>query len=254
MSGNVKQLFCYHVVMKTILITGSSRGIGRAVAELAAKRGYKVIVHGSSDSEELEKTHKAIEGSIKTFFDISNKQEAQIKISQLGHIDVLVNNAGMGKAGIKDIAEVDDEQALTEYSANVLGTLHCIQAVLPGMIKQGSGSVVNVSSLKGHYHLTTLSSLTYGLSKAGVIAMTQALAKAYPAVRFNSVSPGYVNTDMAKSWPADTFDRINKGTLVGRISQPEEIAKAILFLASEDASYVTGTDILVDGGYNLKDK
>jgi len=240
--------------MQTILITGSSRGIGKAVAKLAAEKGYKVIVHGSTDSDELQKTSEEIRGSVKTFFDISNSQEVQEKISQLEHIDILVNNAGMGKSGVKDVSDVNDKQALAEYQTNVLGTLHCIQAVLPGMIKEGSGSVVNVSSLKGHYHLTTLSSLTYGISKAGVISLTQALAKAYPQVRFNSVSPGYVNTDMTKGWPADTFERINKGTLRGRISQPDEIAKAILFLASDDSSYVTGTDLLIDGGYNLKDK
>lgn len=240
--------------MKTILITGSSRGIGKAVAVLAAQRGYKVIVHGSKDSEELQKTHEEIEGSVKTFFDISDKEAVQSKVSELGTIDVLVNNAGMGKAGIKDVSEVSDGQALKEYSTNVLGTLHCIQAVLPGMIENGGGSVVNVSSLKGHYHLTTLSSLTYGLSKAGVIALTQALAKAYPQVRFNSVSPGYVNTDMTKGWPPETFDMIKQKTLAGRISQPEEIANTIMFLASDEASYVTGTDILADGGYNLKDK
>jgi len=240
--------------MKTILITGSSRGIGKAIAKLASEKGYKVIVHGHSNSDELENTHKELQDSVKTFFDISNKQEVQDKINQLGHIDILVNNAGMGNAGIKDVADVKDEQALIEYKTNVLGTLHCIQAVLPSMIKKGSGSVVNISSLKGHYNLTTLSSLTYGISKAGVIALTQALAKAYPRVRFNSVSPGYVNTDMAKGWPADTFERINNGTLVGRISQPEEIAKAVLFLASDDASYITGIDILADGGYSIKGK
>jgi 3-oxoacyl-[acyl-carrier protein] reductase len=240
--------------MKTILITGSSRGIGKATAVLAAKQGYKVILHGKTDSAELEKTHQAITGSVKTFFDVSDRKAVNDKISQLGQIDVLINNAGMGRAGIKDISDIKDEDALQEYSSNVLGSLHCIQAVLPGMVKQGSGSVVNVSSLKGHYHLTTLSSLTYGLSKAGVIALTQALAKAYPQVRFNSVSPGYVNTDMTKLWPPETFDRINKGTLTGRISEPEEIANAIIFLASDNASYITGTDILIDGGYNLKDK
>jgi 3-oxoacyl-[acyl-carrier protein] reductase len=240
--------------MKTILITGSSRGIGKAVALLAAKKGYKVIVHGNSDSAELENTHKEINGSVKTFFDVSDKDTVADKIEQLGQIDVLVNNAGMGRAGIKDISEIKDDDALKEYSVNVLGSLHCIQAVVPDMAKRDSGSIVNVSSLKGHYRLTTLSSLTYGLSKAGVIALTQALAKAYPQIRFNSVSPGYVNTDMTKLWPPETFDRIKKGTLTGRISQPEEIANTIMFLASDDASYITGIDVLVDGGYNLKDK
>jgi 3-oxoacyl-[acyl-carrier protein] reductase len=240
--------------MKTILVTGSSRGIGKAIAQLAAQQGYSVIVHGRADSTELDTTHKQIKGSTKTHFDISDRAAVQAAIGKLGRVDMLVNNAGMGKTGIGDIAEITDEGALEEYRINVLGTLHCIQAVLPGMLQRGSGSVINISSIKGHYNLTTLSSLTYGISKAGVIALTQALAKAYPQVRFNSVSPGYVATDMSKQWPQKTFERVKQGTLAGRISQPEEIAKAVLFLASDDASYITGTDLLADGGYQLKDK
>ncbi len=120
------------------------------------------------------------------------------------------------------------------------------------MINKGKGSIVSVSSIKGHHDLTSLSSLTYGLSKAGVIAMTQALAKAYPQIRFNCVSPGYVQTDMAKNWKPETFEKIKNETLVERIAQPEEIAEAILFLASEKASYVSGIDLLADGGFNLK--
>jgi 3-oxoacyl-[acyl-carrier protein] reductase len=240
--------------MKTILITGSSRGIGKATAKLAAEKGYKVIVHGRTDSQELEATHKEIPGSLKVCFDISDKLATHAVITKLGRIDVLVNNAGVGYTGIKDVSEINDAHALEEYSTNVLGTLHCIQAVLPGMLEAGTGSVVNVSSIKGHYNLTTLSSLTYGISKAGVIALTEAMAKAYPTVRFNSVSPGYVETDMAESWPTDTFDRIKKGTITARIAQPKEIAEVIIFLASEASSYMTGTDLLVDGGYLLKDK
>lgn len=240
--------------MRTILVTGSSRGIGKAVAKLAAEKGYKVVVHGSADSKELEATHKEIEGSVKTFFDVSDRSAVHAAIEKLCPLDVLVNNAGMGRAGVKDVSDINDEDALKEYSINVLGTLHCIQAVVPGMVERGKGSIVNVASLKGHYNLTSLSSLTYGTTKAGVIALTQALAKAYPQVRFNSVSPGYVQTDMAKLWSEETFEKIKKGTIVARIAQPEEIAKTILFLASDDASYITGTDVLADGGYNLKDK
>lgn len=240
--------------MKTILITGSSRGIGKAIAILASKRGYSVIVHSSKDSDELKRTRREIKGSQKTFFDVADKRAAHEAIRKLTRIDVLVNNAGMGRAGINDVSDIKDEDALREYEVNVLGTLHCIQAVLPRMLKQGSGSVVNVSSLKGHYNLATLSSLTYSASKAGLIAITRALAKAYSPVRFNSVSPGYVKTDMAKLWPPETFDRINEGTLAGRIAQPQEIAETVLFLASDQASYITGTDILADGGYAIKGK
>ncbi len=240
--------------MKTILITGSSRGIGKAVAVLAASKGYKVIVHASTDSEQLKETHKEIDGSDKVFFDIADKKAVSDAINKLGPIDILVNNAGIGRSRNVDVSDADDEQAIKEYKVNVLGTLHCIQAVMPGMTERGGGSIVNVASIKGHYNLTSLKSLTYGISKAGVIALTQALAKEYPTVRINSVSPGYVKTEMSKSWPPETFEKNKNQTVAGRISQPEEVAQAILFLGSDDASYATGTDLLIDGGFNIKDK
>jgi 3-oxoacyl-[acyl-carrier protein] reductase len=244
--------------MKSILITGSSRGIGKATAQLAHKQGYKVIVHGSTDSEKLQATHKELEGSLLTIFDVTDKDATHKAIDKIikevGPIDILVNNAGIGYAGIKDVVDIDDEKALSEYKTNVLGTLHCVQAVLPAMVKQGSGSVVSISSIKGHSNLGTMSTLTYAPSKAGVISLSKAMAKTYPTIRFNTISPGYVETDMVKSWNAETFDRINNGTLMGRMAQPEEIAKVVMFVASDDASYMTGSDILVDGGYTLKGK
>jgi NAD(P)-dependent dehydrogenase (short-subunit alcohol dehydrogenase family) len=155
---------------------------------------------------------------------------------------------------IKDVAEVDDDKALEEYSTNYLGTLHCTQAVLPAMLAAKSGAVVNIASIKGQYNLATMSTLTFAATKAGIISLTKALAKTYPAVRFNSVSPGYVETDQVDDWNRETFDRINNGTILGRIAKPEEIAPLVLFLASDEASYITGTDILADGGYALKGK
>ena len=240
--------------MKTILITGSSRGIGKATAKLAAKEGYKVIVHGRTDSAELNTTHQEIQGSVKTVFDVSDKDAAQKAIGELGQIDVLVNNAGIAQVGIKDVSDVNDDDAIEEYKVNVLGTLHCIQAVLPSMLKNGSGSIVSISSIKGQQNLGTMSSLTYAPSKAGVISLSKALAKSYPTIRFNTVSPGYVQTDQAANWGKETFERINQGTILERIGQPEEIANVIMFLASDKASYVTGTDVLVDGGYSIKGK
>lgn len=221
---------------------------------LAASKGYKVIVHASTDSDELKATHKEIKGSVKTFFDVADRDAAEAAVANLGPIDVLVNNAGIGKSRNTAVTDAEDVQALKEYKVNVLGTLHCIQAILPGMVERGGGSIVNIASIKGHANLTSMKSLTYGVSKAGVIAMTQAIAKEYPSVRMNSVSPGYVKTDMSKGWPPETFDKIKNQTVTGRIAQPEEIARAVLFLASDDAAYATGTDLLVDGGFNIKDK
>jgi hypothetical protein len=148
----------------------------------------------------------------------------------------------------------DGDKAIEEYKVNVLGTMHCIQAVIPKMLDKGHGSVVNISSIKGYPNLATMSTLTYAPSKAGVISLTKACAKAYPSIRFNAVAPGYVETDQVNDWNDETLKRINNGTIAGRIAQPKEIASLVMFLASDDASYITGADYLVDGGYSIQGK
>lgn len=246
--------------MKSILVTGSSRGIGKAIAGLAHKHGYTVIVHGQTDSEALQQTHEQLNGSVKAVFDVADKQATHSAINELldkvGTIDVLVNNAGVARNFIKDVSEMDDDKALEEYRTNVLGTLHCTQAVLPKMLEQKSGSVINIASIKGHYNLATISTLTFATTKAGIISLTKALAKSYgdKGIRFNSVSPGYVETDQVNDWNEETFNRINNGTILGRIAKPDEIAPLVMFLASEEASYITGSDFLADGGYSIKGK
>ncbi len=245
---------------KSILITGSSRGIGRAIAELAHEKGYKVIVHGKTDSEELNNMHRKLEGSEKVFFDISKKEEVDRELSKLiekfGTIDILVNNAGIRANPMKEINDLNIEGARLEWDTNVLGTLYCIQNVLPKMLEKGQGSVISISSIKGQYNLATTSSLTFSATKSGVISITKSLAKSYSekGVRFNTVSPGYVETDQVSDWNPDTLERIKTGTLTGRMAQPKEIAGIVLFLASDESKYITGTDILIDGGYALKGK
>lgn len=246
--------------MKTILITGSSRGIGKAVAQEAHAKGYKVIVHGKTDSDRLDQVHKELNGSVKTFFDVSNKSETQNAIQELikqhGAIDVLVNNSGIAINFLEDISEVDDEGAIEEFKTNILGPIHCIQAVLPAMKEKGSGSIINIASMKGHPQLSTMSSFTYGTTKSGVISLTKSLAKKYSesGIRVNSVSPGYVDTDILAHYDEATRKKRMEGILLNRFADPKEIAYLVLFLASDEAGYITGEDILIDGGYKLKGK
>ena len=246
---------------KVILITGSSRGIGKAIAKLADKQGYTVILNGRSDPDgKLHDLADTLKDAYCVTFDVSDKEATHkaIKgvIDNVGPIDVLVNNAGVARNFLKDVADMDDDKALEEYKTNVLGALHCVQAVLPAMLEQKSGSVINIASIKGHYNLATMSTLTFATTKAGIISLTKALAKSYgdKGVRFNSVSPGYVETDQVNDWNEETFKRINDGTILGRISKSEEIAPLVLFLASDEASYITGSDFLADGGYSIKGK
>lgn len=245
---------------KIILITGSSRGIGRTIAEEAYKDGYKVIIHGKTDSKELQEIYKKLPGSIKIFFDVGNKKDASAAIENVicktGRIDVLIDNAGVARNFIKDISEVNEDMAIEEWRTNVLGPIHCMQAIIPQMLKRSTGSIVNVGSMKGHPNLATMSTFTYAQTKSAIISMTKSLAKTYSprGIRINSVSPGYTETDQVKLWNKDTFRRINKGTLMGRIGATKEIADLVLFLASDKASYITGSDFLVDGGYELAGK
>lgn len=246
--------------MKTILVTGSSRGIGKAIAKLAYDKGYKVILHGKTKSDAVIKLSEELGDALVVTFDVADKQATHRGIAKAievaGPIDVLVNNAGVARNFLEDIADMDDDKALEEYRTNVLGTIHCVQAVLPTMLEQKRGSVINIASIKGHYNLATISTLTFATTKAGIISLTKALAKSYgdKGVRFNSVSPGYVETDQVNDWNEETFKRINDGTILGRISKTEEIAPLVLFLASDEASYITGSDFLADGGYSIKGK
>lgn len=240
---------------KTILITGSSRGIGKATAELAHKQGYKVIVHGKTDSEKLQQVHKSLPGSQKLVFDVADRDAVDKALRNL-EIDVLVNNAGIATNRMADIADHDELKAVEEFRTNILGTINCCKAVIPGMIKRQSGHIINVASIKGHPNLATISTGTFAATKSGVISLTKSLAKAYgdKGIRINSISPGYIETDQVADWPKGTFERIKNGTILGRIGQPEEIASIIIFLASDEASYIQGSDILADGGYELKGK
>lgn len=236
---------------KTVLITGSTSGIGLATARLAKSYGAKVIVHGKEDSSKLDDVVKELD-ALKIFCDISKKEEVDREIKKLFDqgikIDCLANVAGMITS--KPFLETTDEDWFLSYATNVLGIVHLCQSVIPHMQLNKYGNIVNIASVRAYQQGTLATRLPYSCSKASVINLTSALAKEYAKdnLRVNSISPGGVNTDIAKTWDEATLKR-NSNVLLQRIAEPKEIAEVICFFLSDKSSYATGQDFIIDGGY-----
>jgi 3-oxoacyl-[acyl-carrier protein] reductase len=241
---------------KVLLITGASRGgMGAAAARLAHKRGGTVIVHGHTENDELLQLAKEL-GCNYVACDIADKIAVDKAIEKAvgfhKRIDVLINAAGL--AASQPFLESEDDHWEQMYRVNLLGTVHMCQAVIPYMLKQGSGRIVNVSSTRGHSTLASNRITAYSAAKAAVINLTASLAKEFaPTIAVNCVSPSFTLTHMSQTW-TDKVREQAKTSLVGRAAQPEEIAEPMLFLASERAGFITGQDLLVDGGYELAGK
>jgi len=245
---------------KVILITGSSRGIGAATARLAKQYGADVILHGKAKSPQLTALAKELDALTITA-DVGDKQAVDAAVAQAidtaGRIDILVNSAGMmtPKHLIKPFLELDDATWTGIYQTNILGSVHFCQAVIPHMQTAGRGRIVNISSVRGHDSMSSSRSVPYSTSKAAINNMTAALAKEFApdGIAVNAVSPGFTETDIAQTWNETVWNQL-KTSLLGRVAQPQEIAEAILFLASDRASFITGQTLLVDGGYAISGK
>jgi 3-oxoacyl-[acyl-carrier protein] reductase len=241
---------------KNVIVTGASRGLGRAVAVAFAEEGARVGIGFRRGEAEARKTLHAIESlggsGVLLPFDVRDRKgvEASFALFAAGErIDVLVNNA----------ATLRDEFAVFLPSAewdeivatNLNGTFYCCQAAIKYMLPQRSGAIVNVSSIAGIR--ASPGQANYAASKGGVSALTVTLAAelAPRGVRVNSVVPGMLNVGMGRRVDRRTADRIRERLPLGRLGEAEEVARAILFLASEDASYVIGHSLVVDGGLSL---
>lgn len=241
---------------KVVLITGSSRGIGKDTAIQFAEEGAAVIVNYFHSKKEADLVVSEIQtlGSkaIAIKCDVS-KEDQVIKminmgLTQFGKIDILVNNAGIAKDIPILEREVEDwEETL---NTNLLGQFLCIKHVANQMLKNKYGKIINISSTSAIYSFNS-DIVDYDISKAGVIALTKNFAKALaPNIQVNAVAPGWVNTEINSGLPEEFIKNEIENIYLKRIAQPKEISNVILFLASDEASFVNGTTLVVDGGHN----
>lgn len=244
---------------KTAVVTGGSSGIGRATAVLFGREGAKVVVADQSAEAGLDTVREIQKaGGEATFLrvDISNSAEVQgmvdAAIKAYGRIDILFNGAGVLFYGT--ILETEEREWNRVLSINLTGTYLCCRAVLPSMIRQGSGSIINVASTTGA-HDACANAVAYVTSKGGVTLLTRAMAidHARQGVRVNALCPGATDTPMLrKALTPAQIDNLAASQPIGRLGLPTELAQASLFLASDDASFVTGATLFVDGGQTAK--
>ncbi|SHM12755.1 3-oxoacyl-[acyl-carrier-protein] reductase [Fibrobacter sp. UWB7] len=236
------------------IVTGASRGIGLAIArELAARGSDVVLISRSGCPEQAEAIAK--EFGVKTFTfacDVSNSESVKDAFKQaidaLGGVDCLVNNAGITRDGL--VLRMKDEDFDNVIATDLRSTFLCTRAVLRTMMGARKGSIVNIASLNGIR--TQAGQANYAAAKAGVIGMTKSNSMEFGSrgITVNAVAPGFIDTDMTAAMSEETRAKYAAQIPLGRLGQPEDVAKAVAFLASDDAKYITGQVIGVDGGLN----
>jgi NAD(P)-dependent dehydrogenase (short-subunit alcohol dehydrogenase family) len=248
---------------KVTLITGGADGIGRATALLFGREGSKLAIADFDSEKGIEFEGTLKEMGFEGFFvktDVRESAEVQIMVEatirHFGRIDILVNNAGVaGSAPIVELPEDDWDRII---DTNLKGVYLCCKYAIPKMIQSGGGSIVNMGSVHGLVGRARVSA--YNAAKAGVINLTKNLALDYVAynIRVNAVCPGYVDTGLVRRYvnrcenPTEAYEELVRLHPMGRLAKPEEIAYAVLFLASDESSFITGSSLVIDGGYTAQ--
>lgn len=235
--------------MKNVLITGASRGIGSEIAREFSKNGYRVFLNYNKSKDKAEKIEKET-GAIPVKADITKSEEVKNMVDFIhknyGKIDVLVNNAGISQ--IKMFCDITEQDWRNMFDVNINGMFLVTKAFLDDMISNKKGKIINISSMWG----TTGGSceVHYSASKAAVIGFTKSLAKelGLSGINVNCVSPGIIDTEMNKHLSSEDMEELKNETPLNRIGKTSDVAKTVLFLASEDADFITGQVINVDGG------
>jgi 3-oxoacyl-[acyl-carrier protein] reductase len=234
---------------QTAIVTGATRGIGRAIAERFLSAGARVVVAARGDA--IAEVARDLQGeALGVACDVSKEGDVarlvQTALSQFGAIDVLVNNAGIARDGMIHRMTLEDFRAVIDV--NLQGTWLCSRAVVSHMRDTGGGAIVNISSISGK--AGNLGQGNYAASKAGIVALTQTLARegASKGIRANAIRPGLIRTELTEALTEDAWQRLLRDVPLGRPGEPQEVAEAALFLASSMSSYVTGAVVDVSGG------
>jgi len=233
---------------KRALVTGASKGIGRAIAEELARAGAEVVVGYRTGAEEAESLAGEIAGRA-VQADVSSAEEAARLVAEAGDLDILVNNAGLTRDGLLARMSDDDWRAVIE--TNLSSVFYTCRAVCRPMMKKRAGAVVNVSSIVGVHG--NWGQTNYAASKAGIIGFTKALARELGSrgVRANVVAPGYITSRLTEEISEEMRALMLQNTPLGRLGDPENVAGAVRFLCSDEAAFITGEVLLVDGGLGM---
>jgi 3-oxoacyl-[acyl-carrier protein] reductase len=233
---------------KLALVTGASRGIGRAIAQELAAAGAEVVIGYRSGKEEAESLAAEL-GARAIQADVSSPDDAKRLVEEAGDIDVLVNNAGLTRDGL--LACMSDDDWRTVIDTNLSSVFYTCRAVTRPMMKKRRGAIVNISSIVGVHG--NWGQANYAASKAGIIGFTKSLARELGSrnIRANVVAPGYVKTQLTDVLPEEATAAMIQATPLARVAEPAEIAGAVRFLASDEAAFITGDVLLVDGGLGM---
>jgi len=233
---------------KTALVTGGSRGIGKAIAAELAEAGATVVIGYQSAADEANAVANEIGGRA-VQADVSDPDEARRLVEEAGDVDLLVNNAGITRDGLLMRMSDDDWRAVLD--TNLGGVFHTCRAASRGMLRRRSGSIVNLSSVVGVHG--NPGQTNYGAAKAGIIGFTKSLARELGSrgVRANVVAPGYIDTRLTQELPDELKQAMLQNTPLGRFGDPRDVAGAVRFLCSDEASFITGEVLLVDGGLGI---
>ncbi len=243
--------------MKTVIVTGASRGIGACVAKEFAKKGYNVVVNFNKSEEQAKQVAfevgklggKAllVKADVSDPAQVKSMVEKTIKV--FGRVDVLVNNAGISTSGL--LIDMTDEQIQELIQTNLVSVLTCSREVAKNMMSNQSGRIVNVSSIWGV--VGGSNETIYSATKAGIVGFSKALAKelGFSNITVNVVAPGAIETDMMKNISGEVKNEIASETMLQRLGTSSDVASAVLFLASDEASFITGQVLRVDGGWNI---